>query len=396
MYRNSKRNSPKNEGVKIIIKSSVTIVQSRSGSFMDDFRFIFMPFFLLGIEMQEIEDCASVRDSCRACKKAGIRSIVRCFLRNFIFIIFTLQILVKAYYVKIGEEIRNKFPVLIIVILKVTLYITVYRKRRHILKIMENLNQELKMFPKYNLRKIKYSLIAFFTFTTLFCVVWSVMDFHFGCGRKKLQPYLVGILLLKPFFSYFIEIIDFLFDFVGIIVVSSFIVFYMLVCNLSRIFFQHIRDNLGLVRALEDFQKLVTLHEETLSILHYFEEQLSFPAFITVTLTMIGIFRCGYSVAFIKDNPTFLNAYLISSMFLYMLFQLLLVISGALTNEAADDTSNVLKRRYNKDFKSPKMEVDFSPYSLTLWRIYRMDRSLIIDSFGTMLTFGILFGTLGK
>ncbi|GBM45921.1 hypothetical protein AVEN_206463-1 [Araneus ventricosus] len=396
MTGNSKDSPSKNEDVKIVVKSSLTIPQSGSKSFMDDFRFIFMPFFLVGIEVQDTEDCASVRRSSRVCKKNSIRYFVRCCLANFIFVIFTLKILAKAYNATIGEEIRNQFPILIIGILKVTLYISIYRKRRHILKIMENLNQELKMFPKHNLRKEKYSLIAFFTFTSLFCVVWYVMDFHFGFGRKKNQQYIVGVLLRKPFISCFVEINDFLFDFVGIIVVSSFTVFYMLVCILSRIIFQRIRDNLGLVRVLEDFQKLATFHEHILNILGYFDKNLSFSSFITILLTMIGIFRCGYSVAFIEDNSTLLNAYMLSSMFLYMLFQLLLMISGSITNEDANGTSNVLKKRYNKDFKSPKLEVDFSQNSLTLWRIYILDRSLIIASFGTLLTFGILLATLGK
>ncbi|GBN80681.1 hypothetical protein AVEN_204420-1 [Araneus ventricosus] len=395
MYRNSKDSPSKNEDVKIVIQSSFTIAQSRSNSFMDDFRFIFMLFYLVGIDVQETEDCASIRRSSRVCKKTSIRSIVRCCLTNFIFVIFTLKILVKAY-VTIGEEIRSKFPIIIIGILKVSLYISVYRKRRQILKTMENLSQELKMFPKYNLKKEKYSFIAFFTFTTLFGVVWYAMDFHFGFGRKKNQDYLVAVLLRKPFISCFIVINDFLFHFVGINVLSSFIVFYMLVCILSRIIFQHIRDNLGLVRVLEDFQKLVTLHEHTLNILESFDKNFSFSFFITILLTMIGIFRCGYSVTFIEDNPTLLNAYLISSMFLYMFFQLLLMISGSITNEAAKDTSDVLKKRYKKDFKSPKLEVDFSQNSLTIWKIYILDRSLIVASFGTLLTFGILLGTLGK
>nr|GBN99162.1 hypothetical protein AVEN_109244-1 [Araneus ventricosus] len=75
---------------------------------------------------------------------------------------------------------------------------------------------------------------------------------------------------------------------------------------------------------------------------------------------------------------------------------MLLMISGSITNEEANDTSNFLKKRYNKDFKIPKLEVDFSQYSLTIWKIYKLDRSLIISSFGTLLTFGILLGTLGK
>ncbi|GFQ95778.1 hypothetical protein TNCT_205291 [Trichonephila clavata] len=33
---------------------------------------------------------------------------------------------------------------------------------------------------------------------------------------------------------------------------------------------------------------------------------------------------------------------------------------------------------------------------LTLWKIYVMDRSLVIGTFGTFLTYGILLGSLGK
>ncbi|GFQ93323.1 hypothetical protein TNCT_64731 [Trichonephila clavata] len=76
------------------------------------------------------------------------------------------------------------------------------------------------------------------------------------------------------------------------------------------------------------------------------------------------------------------------------------MISGSMTNEMAKKAKSALqclKYKIPPDLRETKFEeVLVKENNLTLWNIYVLDSSLIIASFGTLLTFGILIGTLGE
>ncbi|GBM03303.1 hypothetical protein AVEN_142583-1 [Araneus ventricosus] len=76
------------------------------------------------------------------------------------------------------------------------------------------------------------------------------------------------------------------------------------------------------------------------------------------------------------------------------------MISGALTNEAERNTHRILQRLYHK-FSRHHLKFKFQETAtvqgtLTLWKIYVLDRSLIVSSFAALITYGILIGSLGK
>ncbi|GIX92204.1 hypothetical protein CDAR_262141 [Caerostris darwini] len=86
----------------------------------------------------------------------------------------------------------------------------------------------------------------------------------------------------------------------------------------------------------------------------------------------------------------------------YLLLTLLLMISAAATNELAERAKQAAQRlscgiaKRDKD-SAARLKTDLLLENrLTLWKIYIFSRSLIITSFGTLLTYGILLGTLGK
>ncbi|GFR14421.1 hypothetical protein TNCT_471 [Trichonephila clavata] len=87
--------------------------------------------------------------------------------------------------------------------------------------------------------------------------------------------------------------------------------------------------------------------------------------------------------------------------FYYLSIQLLIMASASVTNELASKVKCVMQCLPRSSIQNPQRKFKFKKdlkqdNSLTLWKVYVMDRSLIITSIGTLLTYGILIGTLGK
>ncbi|GFS33351.1 uncharacterized protein NPIL_428361 [Nephila pilipes] len=119
---------------------------------------------------------------------------------------------------------------------------------------------------------------------------------------------------------------------------------------------------------------------------------------------MIGLFWDGYRMAF-THNLNMLSTYfgLLTCSALFNSFHnLLMMISASLTNEAADRVKGIVEclpyriLTQHRDIKYRLKKNCDRHNRLTIWSIYVLDRSLIITCFGTLLTYGILIGTLGK
>ncbi|GIX74389.1 hypothetical protein CEXT_47381 [Caerostris extrusa] len=108
--------------------------------------------------------------------------------------------------------------------------------------------------------------------------------------------------------------------------------------------------------------------------------------FIFIMLYLIGIEICGKNTPINKESAHLELNWNITS----------------ITNEKANKARRAMKCLFKRSFTNEgEMKMKLEKYldvenSLTLWNIYTVDRSLLITSFGTLLTYGILIGTLGK
>ncbi|GFY52836.1 uncharacterized protein TNIN_412701 [Trichonephila inaurata madagascariensis] len=130
------------------------------------------------------------------------------------------------------------------------------------------------------------------------------------------------------------------------------------------------------------------------------DKEFSFPTFVAIVLSMIELFWRAYRLAFSKHMA---NVYFISvlcSITCSLTFHSLIMISASKTNEMAKETHSTLqclKGRFPLNLKRTKFkEVCTRKSNLTLWKIYVLDRPLLITSFGTLLTYGFLIGTVGE
>ncbi|GBM93615.1 hypothetical protein AVEN_202564-1 [Araneus ventricosus] len=114
---------------------------------------------------------------------------------------------------------------------------------------------------------------------------------------------------------------------------------------------------------------------------------------------MIGSFRGAYMMAFSINGEVLSMACYTSY---HMLNLLLLIASASITNEAKDKTKRIIN---SLPYRIPALCKQIrcmikgnyeQDNSLTLWNFCVLNRSTLTTSVGTLLTYGILLGTLGK
>ncbi|GFQ84455.1 uncharacterized protein TNCT_228181 [Trichonephila clavata] len=185
-------------------------------------------------------------------------------------------------------------------------------------------------------------------------------------------------------------------------VLSLFTLYYILTCSYIRVLLEHVLEQMKDDFILEDMGRLLVEYEDIASCMRSIDEHLSLPAFLAVFFTMTGLFWAGYRLAF--NSGVYKNYFLplIIPLIFYFSVQLLIMVSASVTNELANKARRAMEclpyQNSTQDLKKIfkfKKELN-QENSLTLWKVYVMDRSLVITSIGTLLTYGILLGTLGK
>ncbi|GFS43332.1 uncharacterized protein TNIN_368361 [Trichonephila inaurata madagascariensis] len=130
------------------------------------------------------------------------------------------------------------------------------------------------------------------------------------------------------------------------------------------------------------------------------DSEFSFLAFVTILINTSGLFWDVYRITFHKNETSGYLLFTLSGISYFVLL-LQLMISGSATNEQAHIVK-VHIQYLSHETAENQPQTNFLKKTflqtnvLTLWKIYVMDRSLVIGTFGTLLTYGIMLGTLGK
>lgn len=179
----------------------------------------------------------------------------------------------------------------------------------------------------------------------------------------------------------------------------SFSAYFCYVCYCIKLFSLEFVSQLKVLIRQQDYQNIFRMYEAILETMSFAENFLSFPIFLRVLTNMVGLFWLGYSFAFIpnKDYPTY--AFTVLGMFQNFMHLLIILFSASTVNEIVATVRRSilsLPAFFPRHYQQLKMQVEqrFNrKVSLTLWKIYRIDRSVFISVVGTLLTYGFLLGT---
>ncbi|GFR18405.1 uncharacterized protein TNCT_28821 [Trichonephila clavata] len=205
---------------------------------------------------------------------------------------------------------------------------------------------------------------------------------------------------LSSFCSVVLIMSELLFNFIISVSFSVFVIYYSLICRVIQLLFGYLIDRFHRQILIKEGRSLLVSYGEIAKSMRNIDKELSLPIFSIIIVNMVGLFWGGYRLAFRTHMSTKYIISLVSAASCYLTFQLLIMISACMTNEMAEKIKSTLlcmKYRFPPDLRETKLkEVSLKESKLTLWKIYVMDRSLLITCFGTLLTYGILIGTLGE
>ncbi|GFY45436.1 uncharacterized protein TNIN_305621 [Trichonephila inaurata madagascariensis] len=200
----------------------------------------------------------------------------------------------------------------------------------------------------------------------------------------------------------FLEIVMALASMLWFIALLLFALYYNFVCSFIRVLLENVYDKIDADLLPDDLENLFLEYGNIARCMRSVDEHFSLPVFLAVFFTMAGLFWSGYRIAFYPGDTNIYYLSLIISPTFYLSVQLLILVSASITNELANKVKCVIQCLPYKNFlQDPQRRFTFKKNlnqdnSLTLWKVYAMDRSLIIACLGTLLTYGILIGTLGK
>ncbi|GBO05982.1 hypothetical protein AVEN_107594-1 [Araneus ventricosus] len=170
---------------------------------------------------------------------------------------------------------------------------------------------------------------------------------------------------------------------------------------MKKIWSEFFTKSLSLVGTLEHLS-ILNIYEEVTEVMAFADDFLSYYAFIFVVISMSGLFWFTYIFVFLKQGNYYTYVFIFSGVVYYLLVLLSVILPAAAVNEAAEIAkSNILfmeswipkPYRDSKIYLRQKLK---QSVEMTLWKIYKVDKSLFITSLGTLLTYGMLLGTLGS
>ncbi|GFR11984.1 uncharacterized protein TNCT_695781 [Trichonephila clavata] len=303
---------------------------------------------------------------------------------------------------KEGEETRS-LTHSFIALLTLLFYASVNRRRQAMWQITDTLNQSLNKVIHCT-RKVKiHAWIAYIILMQILMIIWITLRYlseSYIDVIQKIASYSMNSSIY--YCNLFLGIVLTFASIVPCIVLSLFTLYYILTCCYIRVLLEHVLERIKDDFILEDMGRLLVEYEDIAICMRSMDEHLSLPAFLAVFFTMTGLFWGGYRIAFNSGTSKNYLLSLITPLIFYLSVQLLIMVSASVTNELANKVKQAMKclpfQNANQDpnriFKFKK-DLNHND-SLTLWNIYVMDRSLVITSIGTLLTYGILIGTLGK
>ncbi|GBM00147.1 hypothetical protein AVEN_176392-1 [Araneus ventricosus] len=391
--------------INIFSKTIADADKHNVNSLMTELKLIFILFALLGIDVDKQVNASNRNRTKHSYKGARIQRMKTCIgtcLKSLIYIIFFVKVLINTSYMVYAEDKRTVFTLFVLIVLKFLLYVSIYKKRRQIFRLTNDLNKALKALNVSTLSNMakKFNLSCIVVLAIV--LTWAAVSFCLGFSSLKAERFyfIQSNTSLISYIPYIVQVIEFPYWIVADTILCLFVFYYVFICKIIRILFRNFQKQLGRTHSTRDFMNGISCYEDILKNMNNFNEQFSIPAFLVVLITMMAVFRAGYKLAF-KEYVTLHSGLALTFAVLFCFsVQLALMISACLTNEAKSVTHCSVRRLFYRfctdSFKFVSLKTDSSQSTLTLGKIYQLDRSLIIASIATLLTYGILLGTLGK
>ncbi|GFT43646.1 uncharacterized protein NPIL_602771 [Nephila pilipes] len=151
-----------------------------------------------------------------------------------------------------------------------------------------------------------------------------------------------------------------------------------------------------------DYHTIFLVYDKLIEMMICADNFLAYAAFINVLGNLAGLFYTVYTVIVFSEEDYLCQIYFGGAAMCYSLWLLMIMLSASAANQAANTAkatvisipgwfpyqSKQLKMLVRKKYKQKEL-------SLTLWKIYVIEKSMLLSALGTLVTYGMIIGTLG-
>ncbi|GBM86246.1 hypothetical protein AVEN_51769-1 [Araneus ventricosus] len=372
------------------------------------FRLVFILFCIVGIELPISPKRRKNRYPKTHRRDVRVHRILSCCRKcpkYFVLIIFFVIVTEMVWDIINLEDKRTAATHFLLVVLTLILLISIHKSRRAMFRMTQMLAEVFKSFPSYNLNLVRYLSIALLVCSVTVSVCLAIVfNFHSTSltytekGKFCENNGVTVFLNLQSYCFVTFQTVGCLINSVGSILFSIFSIFYSLVCILIQVLLSHLLNHINKANSTEKLHKPLFLFAIVSKIMNCLEDSFSSSVFLETVMSMVGMFRAGYILAFLSSVRL---DYLPQLLFGIVGFvhQLLIIISASTANEKVALTMKSLSCRIPEsetDLRFKLRRISGEHKSLSVWKIYVLDRSLVVTSVGTLLTYGMLIGTIGK
>ncbi|GFS70503.1 uncharacterized protein NPIL_692621 [Nephila pilipes] len=183
----------------------------------------------------------------------------------------------------------------------------------------------------------------------------------------------------------------------------SFIGYYSFVCHFMKIILNEFASYSQMLIKRREYHTVLEVYREITQVMIFADNFLSFTALANLISVMTGLFWTGYSLVFFTNGNYMYYLRYLSAVVYVLTFLLMMMLPATAENVAAKFAKGIvlsLPGSFPEEYKKLMMYIHknfkYQELELTLWKIYKIDKSLLISEIGTVITYGILVGTLGS
>ncbi|GFU06012.1 uncharacterized protein NPIL_164441 [Nephila pilipes] len=321
----------------------------------------------------------------------------------FSFLLFALA-MGEASWIILFPSLQDEWTIFVVILLSISAHISMVRSRKKFQLLIYKLLRIAKHLGCFHSCKIlKSSVLAFYLCMYSASIFFGVM-FLFS-QQSVLDHDLVwnSTLISEGLKMYGIAIRDFL---VILSTVACFGIFttltgyYCFISSCGKLFYSELIIKSKTYITQRNYQTILQIYQEISHSMNFADEFLSYIAFILVLSSMSAIFSFTYMIIFISEKDWANYIFIFGSIAYYLIILLTLMLPAAEANQVSAHARDIIISLPGW-FPEHYLELTVcicqkykSKVSLTLWNIYKIEKSLLISALGTLVTYGFLIGNI--
>ncbi|KAF8796828.1 hypothetical protein HNY73_001164 [Argiope bruennichi] len=295
---------------------------------------------------------------------------------------------------------------LFVILIKTSAHISMRKARRQfqiILKELSHISDSLHSSANY--KKIK----GFFRACSAFGITMLIsfyVTFQYSFSRKKMEQialnasFVFNLLNFPPkYYELNYDIMFLIYPIVFGIPITLLAAYYCFVCGYLKSLLDELVLQLRDQFVEHQYQLLLEVYDRIINLMNTLDTHFSYPVFVAVSSSMAAHFWVGCNMVFTPKINYESYLFPLTFAIFYLFLSQSIMLPASTVNVAAklakDEVKALLGRvpsRYEE--LKIRLAVYQSISTLTLWKIYDIDKSLNVSIFGTVITYGILIATL--